>query len=45
MLVILLSAFILFFFSSCLALPPEVNPLSNSQIVTVQRIYVDVDVE
>ena len=30
-------------FSSYLALPPEVNPLNNSQIVTVQRKDVDVN--
>ena len=30
-------------FSSCLAFTPEVNPLSYSQIVTVQRDDVDVD--
>ena len=33
------------YFSSFLALPPEVIPLINSQIVTVQRTDVDVDIE
>ena len=34
---------LILFFSSCLAFTPEVNPLSYSQIVTVQRDDVDVD--